>query len=124
MPTDRCRPPRAETTSTDETKGLRVSPANPQELPDAAQTKPEIKRSQRRAHFHGLGGFPASDRNVAGKLNSTLTLSVADFSDSGSHLSFSLPALSAFTPPTTLSGLILKVLKTSARSLYRLSEDV
>lgn len=28
------------------------SPANPQELPDAAQTKPEIKRSQRQAHFY------------------------------------------------------------------------
>lgn len=28
------------------------SPTNPQELPVAAQTKPEIKRSQRQAHFY------------------------------------------------------------------------
>lgn len=52
------------------------SPANPQELPDAAQTKPEIKKSQRQAHFysrakvflfHGLGGFPIWDCNRAEK---------------------------------------------------------
>lgn len=99
------------------------SPANPQELPDATQTKPEIKRSQRQAHFyskakvfrfHGLGGFPVEDGNGAEKWNDALPFSVTDFEKAGFSSCFflsSFPALSTFTPPTTLSGLILKVLK-------------
>lgn len=98
------------------------SPANPQELPDAAQTKPEIKKSQRQAHFysrakvflfHGLGGFLVWDCNRAEKRNDALEFSVTDFEKAGfsSFFFFSFPALSTFTPPTTLSGLILKVLK-------------
>lgn len=57
------------------------SPANPQELPAAAQTKPEIKKSQRQAHFyskakvflfHGLSGFPVLDCNRAEIRNNAL----------------------------------------------------
>lgn len=75
------------------------SPANPQELPDAAQTKPEIKRSQRQAHFyskakvflfHGLGGFPVWDCNRAEKRNNTLSFSVTDFEKAGFSSFFSL----------------------------------
>lgn len=64
------------------------SPTNPQELPNAAQTKAEIKKSQRQAHFysrakmfpfHGLSGFPVWVCNRAEKLNHTLTFSVTDF---------------------------------------------
>lgn len=98
------------------------SPANPQELPDAAQTKPEIKKSQRQAHFyskakvflfHGLSGFPVLDSNRAEIRNNTLPFSVTDLEKAGVSFVFSssLFWLSTFTPPTTLSGLILKVLK-------------
>lgn len=101
------------------------SPANPQELPGAAQTKPEIKRSQRQAHFyskakvfllHGLSGFSVWDCNRAEKRSDALPFSVTDFEIAGfaSFFFLSLSSrfrLSTFTPPTTLSGLILKVLK-------------
>ena len=64
------------------------SPANPQELPDTAQTKPEIKRSQRQAHFcsrdkvfllHGLAEFPIRECNGEKKRSSALEYSVTDF---------------------------------------------
>lgn len=99
----------------------RGSPTNPQELPNAAQTKPEIKKSQRQAHFysrakgflfHGLGGFPARRCNRADKRNNALPFSVTEFEKAGFSSFFSLlfSSLSTITP-TTLCGLILKVLK-------------
>lgn len=75
------------------------SPANPQELPDAAQTKPEIRRSQRQAHFyskakvflfHGLSGFPVRDCNRAEKWKYALPFSVTDFEKAGFSSFFSL----------------------------------
>lgn len=64
------------------------SPSNPQELPDATQTKPEIKKSQRQALFytrakvflfHGLSGLPVWDCNRAEKQNYAVEFSVTDF---------------------------------------------
>lgn len=76
-------------------------PANPQELPNAAQTKPEIKRSQRQAHFcnrakvflfHGLGGFPLWGSNRIEKINA-FPLSVTDFERAGFSYFFLMASL-------------------------------
>lgn len=105
------------------------SPANPQELPDAAQTKPEIKKSQRQAHFysrakmflfHGLCGFPVWDCNRAERRSNALEFSVTHFEKAcfpsfffffSFHSTLSSPSLSKFTPPTIFTGLILNVLQ-------------
>lgn len=100
------------------------SPANTQELPDAAQTKPEIKKSQRQAHFyskakvflfHGLGGFKYWIVIGQSYQTNALPFSVTDFQKAGFSSFFSLlfsGSLNIHTsPPHTLSGLFVKVLK-------------
>lgn len=92
------------------------SPSNPQELPGAAQTKPEIKKSQRQAHFysrakvflfHGLGGLPVWDRNRAEQRFAIFSHRFRENRFLIFFFLFYFPALSTFTPPTTLCGLIL-----------------
>lgn len=113
------------------------SPASPQELPNAAQIKPEIKKSRRQAHFystakvflfHGLSGFSAWGCNRAEK-GSALPFSVTVFQKAGFASAFficlpSFLALPALTPFSMLFRLFLKVLKSSLVAFRGVSGNV